>query len=105
MRQDWYHKPPPSTEHEVLTLYEAMQYLRSSRSTVLRLMQRGELQGHKLGGTWRFYRADLDRAITRPGLDEWHPTPPVTEVPVTMIATYEGQGKPRPFHDPFDSGE
>jgi excisionase family DNA binding protein len=58
--------PPSSGEHmlpELLTFKEAMVYLRVSRSTLYRLMCLGQLTGHKVGSTWRFYRADLQANV------------------------------------------
>lgn len=49
-----------TTERTVLlTFREAMDFLRVSRSTIYRLMWSGQLQGHKVGNTWRFYENDL----------------------------------------------
>jgi excisionase family DNA binding protein len=57
-------------EDTLLTFKEAMTYLRVSRSTLYRLMWSGQLTGHKVGSTWRFYREDLracvDRGISMP---------------------------------------
>lgn len=53
-------------EDVLLTFKEAMNFLRVSRSTLYRLMWDGELTGHKVGSTWRFYRSDL-RACVRSG--------------------------------------
>src|SRR5437870_5000420 len=47
----------------LLTFKEAMGYLRVSRSTLYRLMWSGQLTGHKVGSTWRFYREDLTASI------------------------------------------
>lgn len=47
------------------TFPEAMRYLRVSRSTLYRLMDAGELVGHKVGNTWRFYREDLRACVER----------------------------------------
>jgi excisionase family DNA binding protein len=47
----------------LLTFKEAMNYLRVSRSTLYRLMWAGQLTGHKVGSTWRFYRSDLQASI------------------------------------------
>lgn len=47
----------------LLTLKEAMSYLRVSRSTLLRLMAAGTLTGHKVGSTWRFYASDLRNVV------------------------------------------
>ena len=49
----------------LLTFKEAMTYLRVSRSTLYRLMWSGQLTGHKVGSTWRFYREDLRACICR----------------------------------------
>src|SRR5215472_2887747 len=47
------------------TFKEAMSYLRVSRSTLYRLMWSGQLTGHKVGSTWRFYREDLCACVGR----------------------------------------
>ncbi|MBV9710490.1 MAG: helix-turn-helix domain-containing protein [Ktedonobacteraceae bacterium] len=49
----------------LLTFKEAMSYLRVSRSTLYRLMWSGQLTGHKVGSTWRFYREDLHSCVAR----------------------------------------
>ncbi len=49
----------------LLTFKEAMNYLRVSRSTLYRLMWSGQLTGHKVGSTWRFYRDDLRACVDR----------------------------------------
>jgi len=48
----------------LLTFKEAMSYLRVSRSTLYRLMWSGQLTGHKVGSTWRFYRDDLRACVS-----------------------------------------
>lgn len=50
-------------EGEILTLDEVALYLKAGKRTVYRLVQQGEIPGFKLGGTWRFRRAELDRWI------------------------------------------
>ena len=52
-------------EDVLLTFKEAMSYLRVSRSTLYRLMWSGQLTGHKVGSTWRFYRDDLRACVGR----------------------------------------
>lgn len=47
----------------ILTFKEAMSYLRVSRSTLLRLMWSGDLKGHKVGNTWRFYVTDVQNCV------------------------------------------
>ncbi len=50
-------------QETLLTFKEAMDYLRVSRSTLYRLMWSGQLTGHKVGSTWRFYRDDLRACV------------------------------------------
>jgi excisionase family DNA binding protein len=50
----------------LLTFKEAMNYLRVSRSTLYRLMWSGQLTGHKVGSTWRFYQAELQASVRTP---------------------------------------
>jgi excisionase family DNA binding protein len=54
---------PVLHEDILLTFKEAMAYLRVSRSTLYRLMWSGQLVGHKVGSTWRFYRQDLRACV------------------------------------------
>ena len=51
-------------EHErLLTFSETLAHLRISKSTLYRFMQSGELQGYKVGNTWRFYLEDVKALI------------------------------------------
>jgi excisionase family DNA binding protein len=50
----------------LLTLKEAMEFLRVSRSTIYRLMWSGQLRGYKVGNSWRFYESDLLKAVATP---------------------------------------
>lgn len=58
--------PRPPVETVLLTFKEAMEFLRVSRSTIYRLMWSGQLRGHKVGSTWRFYETDLLAAVANP---------------------------------------
>jgi excisionase family DNA binding protein len=58
--------PHPAVETVLLTFKEAMEFLRVSRSTIYRLMWSGQLRGHKVGSTWRFYEKDLLAAVANP---------------------------------------
>lgn len=49
--------------NEILTLEEVAAYLKAGRRTVYRLAANGQIPAFKLGGTWRFHRAELDRWI------------------------------------------
>jgi len=50
-------------EGEILTLDEVAAYLKAGKRTVYRLVQQGAIPAFKLGGSWRFRRAELDRWI------------------------------------------
>jgi len=50
-------------EGEILTLEEVAAYLKAGKRTVYRLAQQGAIPAFKLGGSWRFRRAELDRWI------------------------------------------
>ncbi len=58
--------PRVTAETVLLTFKEAMDFLRVSRSTLYRLMWSGQLRGHKVGSTWRFYESDLLDAVASP---------------------------------------
>lgn len=45
---------------EILTVDEVAAFLKAGKRTVYRLAANGTLPAFKLGGTWRFRRADLD---------------------------------------------
>jgi excisionase family DNA binding protein len=51
-------------EDLLLTFKEAEDFLRVSRATLYRLLGSGQLVGHKVGRSWRFYRSDLRRFIS-----------------------------------------
>lgn len=48
---------------EILTIDEVAAYLKAGKRTVYRLALSGGIPAFKLGGTWRFRRAELDRWI------------------------------------------
>ncbi len=50
----------------LLTFQEAAELLRVSRATMYRLINSGQLVGHKVGRGWRFYKTDLHRFVAGP---------------------------------------
>ena len=46
-----------------MTVREVANYLNVDEKTVYRLVQKGELPGFKVAGTWRFKREDIDHWI------------------------------------------
>ena len=50
------------TEH-ILTVQQVAEYLAVDAKSIYRLVGRGELPGFKVGGAWRFQKADIDTWI------------------------------------------
>ena len=48
---------------EILTLKELAEYLKLTEKTAYRLAAEGKLPGFKVGGSWRFKKADLEQWI------------------------------------------
>jgi excisionase family DNA binding protein len=48
-----------------MTVQEVAVYLNIDPKTVYRLVNRGELPGFKVGGSWRFQKEDLDAWIAK----------------------------------------
>ncbi len=46
-----------------MTVQEVAAYLNVDPKTVYRMVQRGDLPGFKVRGTWRFQKADIDAWI------------------------------------------
>jgi excisionase family DNA binding protein len=57
---------PVSEESEVMTVSEVARYMRVSESTVLMMLRNGQLQGAKVGKSWRVLRSVVD-AFLRSG--------------------------------------
>ena len=49
------------TEAKVITIGELAEYLRVHRSTLYRLLRKGQLPGFKIGSDWRFNVEAIDR--------------------------------------------
>jgi len=48
---------------DILTLKEVAKYLKLAEKTAYRLAAEGKLPGFKVGGSWRFKRADIESWI------------------------------------------
>jgi excisionase family DNA binding protein len=55
--------PMSGQSDELLTIDEVAAYLKAGKRTVYRLAAAGTIPAFKLGGTWRFRRAELDQWI------------------------------------------
>ncbi len=63
-------------DDDILTIKEVAEYLKLTERTLYRLVQEGQVPGFKVGNSWRFKRADIERwiedqkkRIQRPGGD------------------------------------
>lgn len=54
-----------NTQGEILTLKEVAEYLKVTERTIYRLAGAKKIPAFKVGGTWRFSRADIDDWIRR----------------------------------------
>ena len=50
-------------DKRLMTLEEVVDYVRLKKVTVYKLLEKGKFPGSKIGGRWRFRRANLDRWI------------------------------------------
>ncbi|ENU2906514.1 MULTISPECIES: helix-turn-helix domain-containing protein [Gammaproteobacteria] len=48
---------------DIFTIREVTQYLKLNEKTTYRLTAEGKLPGFKVGGSWRFRRAEVDKWI------------------------------------------
>ena len=48
---------------DILTVKELSEYLKLNEKTAYRLAAKGEIPGFKVGGSWRFNKADIDNWI------------------------------------------
>ena len=46
---------------DVMTVREVADYLKVKDRTIYRLVASGEMPGFKVGGSWRFRKAEIDR--------------------------------------------
>lgn len=50
-------------ETDILTVKEVSEYLKLTEKTAYRLAADGKIPGFKVGGSWRFDKADIDKWI------------------------------------------
>lgn len=48
---------------EIMTIKEVAAYLKLKEKTAYRLVAEGKIPGFKVGGSWRFKRADIEEWI------------------------------------------
>ena len=54
-----------TSEGEILTIKQVANYLKVTERTIYRLAAAKKIPAFKVGGTWRFPRADIDQWIKR----------------------------------------
>lgn len=70
--------PKNSSKGEIITIKEVAEYLKVTERTIYRLAAIKKIPAFKVGGTWRFSRADIDSWIKQqssPGQGTNHPDP------------------------------
>jgi|HubBroStandDraft_2_1064218.scaffolds.fasta_scaffold541433_1 excisionase family DNA binding protein len=65
----------PGAESEVLTVRDAAELLLCHTSTIYRLVEHREVPGFRLGGGWRFRRADIEQWIAAGGVQRSETAP------------------------------
>ena len=61
--------PTDNNEGEILTIRQVADYLKVTERTIYRLAGAKKIPAFKVGGTWRFSRADIDRWIKQQSLE------------------------------------
>jgi len=75
--------PMSQPESDILTILEVAKYLKVAERTVYRLAAAKKIPAFKVGGSWRFSRAEIDRWIKRQS----------SEVPGTDGSSSAGTGR------------
>jgi excisionase family DNA binding protein len=57
--------PKAKPTSDILTITEVAEYLKVAERTLYRLAAGKKIPAFKVGGTWRFLRADIDQWIKR----------------------------------------
>lgn len=52
--------PDNTSESEILTIREVAEYLKVTERTIYRLAAAKQIPAFKVGGSWRFRKADID---------------------------------------------
>ena len=61
--------PTDNNEGEILTIRQVADYLKVTERTIYRLAGVKKIPAFKVGGTWRFSRADIDSWIKQQSLE------------------------------------
>jgi excisionase family DNA binding protein len=58
---------------DVMTVREVAEYLKLTQKTAYRLAAEKKIPGFKVGGAWRFRRAEIDKWIERQSTEQKQP--------------------------------
>ena len=58
-----------TSEGEILTIKQVADYLKVTERTIYRLAAAKQIPAFKVGGSWRFSRADIDSWIKRQSME------------------------------------
>ena len=61
--------PKKSSEEAILTIKDVAEYLKVAEKTVYRLAGAKQIPAFKVGGSWRFSRADIDSWIKQQSME------------------------------------
>ena len=61
--------PDKPVDAEILTIREVSEYLKVTERTIYRLAAAKKIPGFKVGGAWRFSKAEIDQWIRRQSED------------------------------------
>ena len=61
--------PDKPLDAEILTIKEVSEYLKVTERTIYRLAAAKKIPGFKVGGAWRFSKAEIDQWIRRQSED------------------------------------
>lgn len=61
--------PTSTREGEILTIKQVADYLKVTDRTIYRLAAAKKIPAFKIGGTWRFSRADIDGWIKQQSME------------------------------------
>lgn len=79
------------SEGEILTIKQVADYLRVTERTIYRLAGAKKIPAFKVGGTWRFSRADIDAWIKQQSMEG--PDPGRDEVGAVTGQAKQGEQK------------
>lgn len=60
-----FHRYEKIVNTQIMTIKEVSEYLKLAEKTAYRLSSQGKIPAFKIGGSWRFDKADIDKWIEK----------------------------------------